>query len=279
MKKLLLAASLLILTPQTRAVEIVVGRTHLAIPAPAGFAPVTSQMKAYSDVADRFVPPTNVQFAEFISNADASLAASGGVPESQRNFTVQTSKQMIQSLVSTADFDELKSTIKNQNAEMLKQAEAQVPGWLDKVSKGISDDYNVDANLSLTQVLPLPPHVETARSLAFSMIVKFQTNDADGKAVPFVGVVTTTFVHVQGKILFLYANAEKTGLQWSRTESQKWAEMVVAANPSAGDVAVRETSERSSGFDWGEVGKKALIGAVFGGIIGLFRLIFNKKKG
>ena len=79
--------------------------------------------------------------------------------------------------------------------------------------------------------------------------------------------------------MFLYANAEKNGLEWSRAESKKWAEMVIAANPSEGDVAVRETTQRPPGLDWGEVGKKAMIGGIAGGIIGLLGYVFKKMKG
>ena len=160
----------------------------------------------------------------------------------------------------------------------MKKVEAQMPGMMQKLSQGISDDYKVDLNLLMTQMLPFPPHYESPRALGYSMLVKYSANGPDGKSVPFEGIATATFVYVRGKVLFLYANAEKKGLEWSRTESRKWAEAVIAANPSEGEVAVRETTQRASSFDWGEVGQKALIGAVGGGIIGLFSLLFRKKK-
>ena len=279
MKLLLSACALALMSPLAGATEIVIGDTHLSIPAPAGFAPVTRDMKPYAEFAQRFVPETNEQFALFLSPADAAEAAKGGMPVPERKFYVQTAKALIQPFVGAADFAKLKDAIKTQNADYMKKVEAQMPGMMKKLSQGISDDYQVDVNLLVTQMLPFPPHYESERALGYSMLVKYSSNDANGKVVPFEGIATATFVYVRGKVLFLYANAEKDGLKWSRTESRKWAEMVIAANPSEGEVAVRETTQRASGFDWSEVGQKALIGAVVGGIIGLLSLLFKKKKG
>lgn len=277
MKKILLLGCLLMFPRFAQAVDIVVGQTHLVIPAPADFVPVTSDMKVYVDFANRFVPPTNEQFAQFLSSADAALATRGDLPVAKRKFYVQTAKEIIQPLVSTADFEQLKSMIKTQNAELLKKVETEMPGLFEKVNQGISNDFKVDVNLLMTQMLPLPPHDESERTLSYSMILKYNVNGADGKPVPFEGVVTATFVHVKGKVLFLYANAEKSGLEWSRVESKKWAAMVVAANPSAGNVAVEEARPQRSGIDWSEVARKGLIGGIIGGIIGLIGY-FTKKK-
>jgi hypothetical protein len=258
------------------AIDISIGGTQLSIPAPAGYSPITSEMKPYAEIAKRFVPPSNEQYALFLPQADTAIAAKGGIPESERRFYVQTSIQVIDQFVSSAEFAELKRTIKAQNAEQLKKVEAQMPGMLQKMNKGISDDYNVNLNLSLNQMVPFAPHYETERGMAYSMLVKYGVNDAKGKPSVFEGVVTATFVHVRGKVLFLYANAEKSGLDWSRTECRKWAESVIAANPSTGDVADREKTAR--GFNWGRVGQKALIGGIVGGLFGAFGYIFKRKE-
>ncbi len=278
MKHILLLCGFFISQPLLMGVEISVGGTRLSIPPPDGYAPITSDMP-YAEFAKRFVPPMNEQFALFLSDADIASAARGEIPKSERRFYVQTAKKIVQPFVSTADFAELKRTIKTQNDEALKKAQAQMPGFLEKANKGIADDYNVDLNLSLDQMLPLPPHYETERGLAYSMILKYKANDQNGKPVVFEGVVTATFVHLQGKVLFLYANAEKSALEWCRAESKKWADTIIAANPSTGDVALRESTAGRSGVDWGKVFGKALAGAVAGGIIGAVLYLFRKKKG
>jgi hypothetical protein len=167
-------------------------------------------MQPYAEFAKRFVPPSNEQFALFLQDADVAVAARGEIPQPERWFYVQSAKALIQPFVTTADFAQLKRTIKTQNEGIVKKAKSQVPGLLQNVNKGISADYDVDVNLSLDQMVPLPPHYETERGLAYSSILKYKANDEDGKPSVYEGVVTATFVHVQGKVLFLYANAEKS---------------------------------------------------------------------
>jgi hypothetical protein len=278
MKRFLLLGLLFVVRPCLGSVEISVGTAQLSIPVPAGYSPITSEMQPYAELAKRFVPPSNEQFALFLPEADAAAAARGEMPQPQRWFYVQTSKALIRPFVTISDFAELKRTIKTQNEEIVKKAESQIPGLFQKVNKGISADYNVDLNLSLDQMLPLPPHDETERGLAYSTLLKYKINDDQGKPVVLEGVVTATFVHIQGKVLFLYVNAEKAGLDWSRSESRKWVSTVIAANPSTGAVAARENRPSWFSFDSRAVFAKVIAGAVIGGIIALTYAL-RKKKG
>ena len=79
-------------------------------------------------------------------------------------------------------------------------------------------------------------------------------------------------------MLFLYINAEKSALQWGRDESQRWADSIIAANPSTGEVAAREKRSSRSGFNWNKVLKNALIGAIVGGIVGGLNVLRKRKQ-
>jgi hypothetical protein len=279
MKRLLLILSLLLFVQATvLAVEISVGAARLSIPSPAGYSPITSDMQPYAEVIKRFVPPSNEQLAAFLPEADAAAAVRGETPQPERWFYVQASKGLIEPFVSTADFTKMKRILKEQNEEIFKKAASQAPGLLRNVNKGISADYNVDLNLSLNQMLPLPPHYETERGLAYSTLLKYKINDKEGNPTDLEGVVTATFVHLRGKVLFLYVNAEKSGLDWCRSESRKWADSVIAANPSTGDIAARESEPSRTGFDWSKVFGTAIAGAIIGGIVGALGYLFKKKK-
>jgi hypothetical protein len=279
MKHTLFVCLLGILQTSAFGVEITVGQTRLSIPAPAGFSAITGEMKPYAELAQRFVPPSNEQFALFLPDADVALAAKGQVPNSERKFYVQTTKTLVQPFVGSTDFSQLKGMIKTQNENTLKKIEEQVPDFLQKVNQGMAKDYGVDLGLSLTQMVPLPPHHETDRSLAYSMMVRMNAKDATGAPAVFEGVVTATFVHLQGKVLFLYVNAEKSALEWSRDQAQAWADAIIAANPSVGSVADRENRERLGGINWNEVGSTAIIGGIIGGVIGLVMYVFRRKGG
>jgi hypothetical protein len=144
-------------------------------------------------------------------------------------------------------------------------------------------NYDVDLGLSINLMFPLPPHYETERSLAYSIFFKVNHNDDEGKSVVTERVATCTIVHVQGKVLFLYSKAEKSGLDWCRAESRKWADAVIVANPSTGDIAARESKPARKRFDWSKVFLKGIAGAVgfvvLGGIVEAVRYVSKKMKG
>jgi len=277
MKKLLLLSLLILIPSYVLAVEISVGTTHLSIPSPVGYSLITSDMQPYVKLTERFVPPMNEEFAKFLPEADAAIAARGEIPQPQRYFYVQIAKALIQPFISKDDFAQFKRTIKTQNEKILKKAELQISDLLEKINKGISKDYNVDLGISIDRPLPLPSHSETERSLAYSTFVKYKINDEEGKPSFFEGIVTATLVHVQGKVLFLYVNAEKSGLDWCRTESRKWADAVIAANPSTGDIAARESKPSQGDFDWDKIFVKGILGAIMGGILGIIGYLSKRR--
>ena len=221
------------------AIEISVGGTRFSIPAPSGFAPLTADMNPSADIALRFVPPNSDQFVLFLPESEIAAASSGGIPTFERRFVVQTAKEFSQSSLSTADFAELKRLVKTKNEEAIRRAEAQLPNLLQKVNKGISNDYKQNLNLSVSQVRAFPPHYETDLALAYSVSSIATGNDKNGAQSVDNGVFTTTFVLLNGKLLYLFVYAEETGLDWTRAESKKWVDMIIAANPSVGPVANR----------------------------------------
>ena len=174
MKKMWLA--LLLLAPAVgRAADISVGGVSLVIPNPDGFSPVTPQMASLYEAQKHFVAPTNEEFVVFIPERDVPAALNHEIPDLPRRFTVQTAKSLVGASVSTSDFVKLKYRYKTQNDEIMKKVEAQLPGWTKEVNEGITKKYNVDLAFSVSQMLPMPVHAETARTLAHSSLVKHLT--------------------------------------------------------------------------------------------------------
>lgn len=272
-------ALFLILPTVSGASEISVGGVSLAIPNPDGFRPVTPQMALLYEVQKEFVAPENEEFVAFIPEQDIPAALNGNIPDMPRRFTVQTAKSLIGASVSNSDFAKLKDIIRTQNNELIKKVEAQLPNLIRKMNEGITKKYNVDLAFSVSQMVPMPVHDETDRTLAYSALVKYDMKDEHGNPAPFVAVVTATFVHVKSKVLFLYSYAEESGIEWSRETSRHWADSVVASNPSDLHSSVKEALPSAvSGIDWGKVGAKAVAGAIIGLIIGLIGLGIKRGK-
>lgn len=148
--------ALFILPLSVFAVDVTVGYTQLSIPTPEGFSLLTSEMKPYAEISKRFVAETNEQLALFLPNDDIALAAKGGTPDVQRKFDVQVVKQLIKPFITKSDFADIKKMMKTQNEEIMKRAEAEMPGILKKMTDGISKVYDVNVSLSAPKMLPMP---------------------------------------------------------------------------------------------------------------------------
>ncbi len=276
----LLLCCLLAVQTWSHGVEINVGGTRLEVPAPEGFVLIPDNTD-YAKLARRAVPATNEQYAIFATEADAALATKGGIPAAGRTFFVQVMKSVIHQTVSDSDFAQVKALIKNQNEEMLKQAAKDIPGLLDQVNKGISEDFKVDVNLTLNKMVPMPVHLETDRAMAYTLLMKFNANGPDGSPTEVEGVVTATLVHLKGKILFFYANSEVGSVNWSREAAKKWVDAAIAANPSSAS-SYGTTGGKLSLVDqvkkwWGTMTGKVVIGGIIGGLIGALSVLFRKK--
>jgi len=275
-----LCLAVLLLSPAVSgAIDISIGGVSLAIPNPSGFSPVTQQMAALYELQKQFVAPTNEEYVSFIPEADVPAVLIDEIPDLPRRFTVQTAKSLTGASVSTADFAELKNIIKSQNDELMKKVEKQLPGLMKQLNEGITKTYDVDLAFSVSKMVPMPVHQETDRTLAYSALVRYDMKDEVGNPAPFVAVVTATFTHVKGKVLFLYSYAEGSGLEWSKEASRQWTNAVVAANPSDLQASVNESLPSFvTGIDWGEVGAKAVGGAIVGLIICFIGWVINRSK-
>jgi hypothetical protein len=256
-----------------------IGGTAIEISNPPSSATVTPQMATLYDLQKKFVPPNNEEFLAFIPEKEVPAVLRDEIPKLARRFSVQTSKELVNASFSRSDFLELKTSLKAQNDDLMKKIERDLPDFMGSINKEISNQYNVNLALSVSQIVPLPVHEETDRTIAFSCFGKYNANDESGNPVPYVAVFTATLIHVKGKVLFLYSYAEETGLEWSRQISKQWADAVVAANPSDLQSSLKESLPSPvTGTDWGKVGARAVLGAFIGLIIGLIGWAINRSK-
>jgi len=152
--------------------------------------------------------------------------------------------------------------------------ERELPGVIREINAGIEKAYDVDLSLSMSQI-PLPPHHESDRSLALSMLMRYGMTDARGNPVSWEASITITLVHLRAKILYLGVLGEKADLEWTRSAAHAWAEAVVAANPSTGAIAEQEQGDR---FDWVAVMKYGIIGALVAGLVSAFAAAAMRRK-
>jgi hypothetical protein len=256
-----------------------VGDTVLEVPDPPGFARVTPRMAALFQLAKHFVGPANEEFLSYIPESEVQKALNNEIPDLERRCSVQTAKTLIDISVSKSDFSRFKGQMKTEMDAIFKKVEEQTPGLVENVNKGITEQTGLDAALSLSQVIPLPPHEETDRTLALSQFGKVGARDEAGRPVSMVFACTATLVHVKAKVLFLYLYAEESGLEWSRTKAKEWADSIVAANPPDDTSLARESVSRPvGGIRWHKAVQRGVAGAVLGAIAGLAAWIRRRVK-
>jgi len=259
--------------------SITVGKTELNIPSPTNFSVVNSDMEALFEYQKQFVGKTNDEFVSFILSSDTEIALQNEIPDLERRFSVQTAKNLVNTIVPISKFRELKEIVKNQNNEIIKNSEDVIKEQFNDINTNISEKQKIDLALSLTNIQPLPAHIETERSLAYSVYVKYSIKDETGNPSTYIAITTSTFVYVKGKILFLYSFAGESDLEWSQNISRQWASSVIEANPSDFATSLNELLPASiTGINWNKVGEKAIFGALIGLVFGLVSWLIGRRK-
>ena len=141
MKPILSTILLLFPAALANAEIFVVGGKALEIPSPKGFSQVTQEMDAVYRMSKQIADPVNDQLAYYIAESDVPVAIAGEIPSLERYYVLKVNKQLLDPVVGSKDFAELKSLTKRQNREILKSAETQLPGLMEETSKAISEEF------------------------------------------------------------------------------------------------------------------------------------------
>lgn len=261
------------------AADILVGDVFIHVPAPAGFSPVTRQMRELYELQKQFVAPSNEEFVAFIPEDDVATASAGGIPDLTRRFTVQAERSMTRARISASDFNQLKRSLISEHDTLVKQFEKEFPGLIQNINDGVMRRHDIDAAVSAVRMIPFPVHEQTESTIALSSLVTYMMTDGDGNALTHVTVITTTFAHVNERVLFLYAYAEEDGLEWSRDASTRWANALVLANASDQQSSASGSgSSAGGGFGWSRVGRTAIFGAGGGLLVALAVQALKRRK-
>lgn len=273
MLQLLIACFLVIAPPQGGSIEIDVGGTRLTIPAPAGYRVVGPEMQPYFDFSAQFTAPTGIRLAEFLSAADAETAAKGQMPQQTRKFRVEGLKELAKTPVSLAEFAALKRGTVKQNGALIKAADTELPGLLERLKAKGAGEFALDPSLKFGDVFPMPPHEDSDRLLAYSMLVNMSTTDESGASTPVENACTVGILLVRAKVLFLCVDADRSDLAWTQTEGKRWCDQIIAANPPTSEsTAIEARRSRPPkdlayklGFACGSgfVGLVMVVGAIF----------------
>ncbi|MCB1634984.1 MAG: hypothetical protein KDI37_07485 [Xanthomonadales bacterium] len=249
-----------------------VGNSEVRIPAPNGYSRMTPEMASTAVLETSMADGMNDLLAIYISDDEAAGARIGEAPDMNRYFVIKVNKELKNLALGIADFARLRDQVDEQNEQAIASAQAQMADQIRENSEALSTELNVDLDMQITPMTPMAAHVNEEHAIAFSMYLNASAV-INGEQTDTALVVTSTYINVAGKVLFLYTYAPSADLDWTRQASKDWAAAILASNDTA------EPAEKLNwGIDWGRVAEKGLIGAAVGGIIGLIMWIASWRK-
>lgn len=208
-----------------------IGAADVVITAPSGFAFVGEELPAVLKIMEATTPPFNLLLAGLVSEADHAAFLAGGERPLTRYLYVQVARQTIDVNVDASLFAKTAAFIRDQNTKLFDEFKKRMPGLIDDVSGRLGHAIDKEVRLKIPDMTLLPPHGETKQTFAFSMYIRLKGEVVGVSGIDTLLAATATFVHVRGKILFLYAYGAENDLEWTRAISAEWADAIVAANP------------------------------------------------
>lgn len=276
--KFICLTALLTLSAVAAASSVDLGGTSVEVPAPANFVRVTPEMSKVFALQSEFVVPTNDQLAFFISQDEASAALADEIPDVQRRFSIQIAKKIRSYSASESDFRQFKVMFKGDIDKLFSDAKVKLADPLAKASANVSKQLDTELSLKISGFVPFPAHIDNDQMLAFSVLAKNEVKTTEGTFVD-ISSNTATLLYVNRRILFLYVYGGKNDLEWTREQSQIWANAILDANPESAQMAEStRTSDHRSGIDWERVAGKAIAGGILALIIGMFGWSTNRRK-
>jgi hypothetical protein len=237
-----LLASLAIASSQSAAAEsapgtadVTIGGTTITLPVLNGFAPPSATPKPMWDMLTHSLPPTNRLLAAMLpSDALQSPPPPDGDAAAGRMLGVQTFIAVEQSGVTTAQFDELKKVMREQNKQLLVNVKDLVKDATDRVSQdaaALSGDSSTKITSHDTASLGIFDEQPNSISLAAvqTVSVAMKKGAADVRQV-----MALTTLRLRGKALMVSIYSKyrsEADVAWVKSRIAEWVKRVNELNP------------------------------------------------
>lgn len=229
MRRALFIAVCLWLPVTAGAAEVSVGGKAFKIPVPLGFATLTHDMQPLHDVSLDTGNPNNRRLVTFIQEDVVPLALAGETPTFERFINVDVMRALESVDATPSDYAQLQKLLGDDLDQTIARVEQLLPEKMDGLSDRVSDTLDVEMALSISAVVPLPVHRESDNAMSFSSFMKYQMSDEAGP-VEFVVSATSTFLYLGGKIFFVYVYGGPDDLSWTREQSDRLIDEIIASN-------------------------------------------------
>jgi len=206
-----------------------VGGKYVDIPAPIGFARVTSSMSELNQylVLAADVDQLNDTLAVYIPASSVPSALEGRIPELNRYFILKVNKKLKGYSVSDPQFAGIQKAFESQHLNANIKANGIISKSLGSFGDKISEQYKVDFVMKNFGSFPLEIHEKGDDYLAFSAYLRLQTlvaKQIDTEVTCYTG----TILNVSGQVLLMFSYGTRNDLAWTRTSSSSWRNAIVS---------------------------------------------------
>jgi hypothetical protein len=253
-------------------VNLTVGGRTLLVPLPDGHVRCDGIDPDWDRAIESMLPAGNRLLANFGSAADQAGLRDGETISFARSFNVQILRSLEKVEVNERMFDEMRVANRKELEALKSTIQAQVNKTLEAGNRQMSEELGVDLQLSVGDMAMLGIFEDTATSLGFTMAMTATVQGPDGDEKSR-HVVAAVLVPVNGRLLYLYSNAEfKDDADRQAVESSvlAWRDAIVAANPRVEGSFLGSLTKG--------VGKSAMTGAIAGGIVALLAVLYRRFK-
>jgi len=213
----------------TQNFQVGVGGTIIDIQAPHKFHEVTSLFPEFERFFKTITPQTNRLLGALISEEDLQRANENQEPKLNRYMMLQVAYQMENKSVSSAEFQDLTSTIKKLQKTLLQKIKDKTA---DEVTNNFSEEYKIPVDIKIGEPVPLGTFVEQSDAYGFGNLMRYKVSLGE-KEIEYDMVTGISFLRVKSRVLFAYVyclyESEKD-INWAKSKSIEWIDSMLKLN-------------------------------------------------
>lgn len=236
----LLAGAALLASPLAFGVDeratVTLGTTPVQLPVLPGFAGPSATPAPLRDLMSRAMPPSNRFLAVMPTQDFVDRRAAGEMVPMSRYLLVQTVRSHEQNGISRADFERLKTSIRQQDETLLRKAREAAQASLDSASKDLGK-LNDEPSLALRmgEAKALGVFDETPDSISFADIQSNTATDSSGtrtlKQAAATSIVLLGDKTVGVSVYSVYQSP--ADVDWVKQQAIAWRKQYLSINAAA----------------------------------------------
>lgn len=252
---------------------VTIGNKTIVVPAPAGFVRSDGIDPEIDRAEAAMLPETNRRLIAFSTPEKVECVQNRLPGALERNFDCQIPRNLENRDVGEQAFKDARVKLRAEIEKLKLKVNEFIKPFIKQGNQRLSDQFGVDAALTVSDTAVLGVFDDTPTSLGFSMAMKVG-RQTDANEAPEKWLTACIVVPVNGRLIYLYSSspyqAEGDRI-WAEQAVSAWRDAVVNANP-------RIAGPTRGGFDFTAAYRSGVIGGVIGGLVGGFMWLFKKNR-